>query len=286
MKIQNDKIEVEFTTQGGEMTSLVNKSNGIQYLWQGSEDYWTGKNPTLFPMVGNTFSKTYKINGKEYQMKNHGLIRYATLECTNHSESSITFSLKANEETKKQYPFDFVYKITYTLVAGVVEIAYEITNEGNETMPFGFGLHPGFNCPLLPNESFCDYQIVFEKEEHLQQLITDPKHIKPHHYEEKICSSIPLDYAIFKTHPTLIYTGMKSSYVTLKGLKHAVKVKIKDFPILALWTYSTDAPFICIEPWYSHGDFEANDTPFEKREGTMLLEHKQVFTTSYTIEVL
>ena len=44
-------------------------------MYQGNTDFWGGKNPTLFPMVGNTFSKTYEINGKSYAMKNHGLER-------------------------------------------------------------------------------------------------------------------------------------------------------------------------------------------------------------------
>lgn len=285
MKLHNNQIEVEFTTKGGEMTSLTSKKTGIQYLWQGSDAYWTGKNPTLFPMVGNTFSGTYEIDGKEYQMKNHGLIRYADLECVNQSDTSITFQLKADEATTKQYPFDFVYEITYTLNEGVVEVSYVIRNEGKKTMPFGFGLHPGFNCPILDGEKFEDYHIDFETEEHLQQLISDPKRETPHHYEERIISSIPMDYTTFDIYPTLIYKGMKSSYVTLTGPKHSVKMSIKGYPILAVWTYATGAPFVCIEPWYSHGDFEKNDLPFEKREGTMLLEPGKEFTTSYTIEV-
>ena len=286
MKLYNNQIEVEFTSKGGEMSSLTSKITGVQYLWQGSDEYWMGKNPTLFPIVGNTFSTTYKIDGKEYQMKNHGLIRYADLECVKQSTTSITFQLKANNETKKQYPFDFVYEITYTLKESLVEISYVIQNVGKEIMPFTFGLHPGFNCPMLEGETFKDYHIDFECEEHLQQLISDSKREKPHYYEERTLSSIALDYTIFQKYPTLIYKGMKSSYVTLKGPKHAIKMSIKGYPLLALWTYATDAPFVCIEPWYSHGDFEENDTPFAQREGTISLKTNEKFTTSYTIEVL
>ncbi|MDF9824151.1 galactose mutarotase-like enzyme [Breznakia sp. PF5-3] len=286
MKIFNNRFEVEFTTLGGEMTSFKDKETGIEYLWQGDEKYWSGKNPTLFPIVGNTYNGTYEVDGKTYTFKNHGLIRYADLQCVEQSDTMISFALYANQETKKVYPFDFTYKITYKLVDNKIEIYYAITNNDQVTMPFTFGLHPGFRCPLEKDEKFEDYQIVFEKEEKLQQLIFDPNKKVPHTYTEVSLKSIPMDYAMFEKYLTLIYKGMKSSYVTLKGPKHEVKVTMDKFPLLALWSPTQGAPFVCIEPWYSHGDFEKVDLPFAKREGMMNLTAGETFTTSYSIEVL
>ena len=111
-------------------------------------------NPALFPMIGNTYTKDYEVNGKKYAMKNHGLIRYQDLTCTHQDETSITFTFMDNEETRSQYPFSFTYHVTYQLNENQVLITYDITNTGREKMPFMFGLHPGFLCPLTETETF------------------------------------------------------------------------------------------------------------------------------------
>ena len=86
MKLENASAVVTFCEKGAEIASFINKENGLQYMWQGEEAYWTGKNPTLFPMVGNTYTKTYEINGKKYAMKNHGLLRYVDFTCIKANE--------------------------------------------------------------------------------------------------------------------------------------------------------------------------------------------------------
>ena len=62
-------------------------------------------------------------------------------------------------------------------------------------------------------------------------------------------------------------------------------MNIKDFPYFAIWTAKTDAPFICLEPWYGHGDFSPLDVDFYEREDTQLLQPQETFSTSYSIQV-
>lgn len=286
MKLINNQLEVHFTTLGGEMTSIKNRKNGIEYLWQGDAMFWKGKNPTLFPIVGNTYDGTYEVDGITYRMNNHGLIRSAELTCSKQNDDSITFTLSSNKTTMQQYPFQFNYKITYTLKQNSIEIVYTITNLDSKVMPFNFGLHPGFNCPLASGERFEDYRIEFECEEHLQQLRFDPNKVKPHTYTPVTMKEWQLNYDDLEKYSTLIYKGMSSSYVTLQGPKHGVRVSIAGYPYLALWSVKRGAPFLCIEPWYGHGDFEKNDATFSERIGTMKLAPTKSFITSYSIEIL
>lgn len=281
MKICNQRYEVTFCTKGGEMQSLVDKETGIQYLYQGDTPYWGGKNPALFPMIGNTFTKDYEIDGKKYAMKNHGLIRYQDLTCIHHDETSITFACKDNEETQMQYPFSFCYHVNYELKDNQVTITYEITNTDEKDMPFMFGLHPGFLCPLTTSETFEDYRLIFSNEEHIEQL----KFKNGVDYETVDVKEIPLTYDWITKEDTVIYKNCHSAYVTLQGKEHGVKISIAGYPYLAFWTPKEGAPFICIEPWYGHGDFEKVDVDFYHREGTIILPKGKTFTTSYTIEV-
>lgn len=285
MKIANTRYEVTFDAKGGEMQSFTDKEIGVQYLYQGKEGSWSGKNPTLFPIVANTYDSTYVAKGKTYQFKNHGLIRYETLTCIANSDNQITFELKSNADTLAHFPYVFTYHITYTLDDNKLTVVYDITNDDDESMPFTFGLHPGFSTALLDGEKYEDYTLEFELEEDLEQLIFDGDKAIPHQFEKVHLKKIPLNFKLMEKYLTLIYRGMSSSYITLKGSKHGVKVSIAGYPYLAFWTPQKTDRFICIEPWYSHGDFEKIDVAFKDREGMMELPAHKSWTTSYTIEV-
>lgn len=287
MKLSNDQYEVLFQEAGGEIASFKHKASGLEYMWQGDGTYWSGKNPTLFPMIGNTYTKTYTIHGNEYAMKNHGLIRYATLTCVKDDGNTVEFQLTNNEETHKQYPFSFDYRISYTLHDNKLTVKYHVTNTGDEVMPFSLGLHPAFRCPLEKDEKFEDYQIKFSNQEMLHQMVFDPAGkcapvMKDH---KEPVQSIPLTYEWIEKYATVIYKDIKSAYVTLSGKHHGVKMSCVGYPLLAFWTPKKGAPFICIEPWIGHGDFYDHGKDFYNRDYTMLLSAKKSYTCAYTIEV-
>lgn len=281
MIIENEKYRLEVVEKGGEIQSFFDKENQLEYMWQGDAAYWSGKNPSLFPMVSNTWTKDYEWHGKRYAMKNHGLVRYEHLKCVKHTENEIVMELHENEETLKQYPFKFTFQINYRLNGNRLDVVYHITNDSNEKMPFSFGLHPGFNCPLLEGESFTDYKLVFPQDENAKQLAFHGHH----EIIDRSFKEIPLTYELIEEYATLVYKDIKSPYVELVGPKHKVRVSCMGYPFLAFWTAKKGAPFICIEPWYGHADFEEVKCSFDQREGTFNLEPHKSFTTSYFIEL-
>ena len=286
MKLENERYEVTFTTKGGEIASFKDKQTGIQYMYQGDTPYWSGKNPTLFPMVGSTYTKDYVIDGKTYAMKNHGLIRYMTLKEQEGEADEVVMVADSDADTLQQYPFDFHYEIHYSLQGSTLKIRYVITNTGTKDMPFTFGLHPGFLCPLCEGETFEDYTVTFTNPETLTQIVPDKERKEPYGEHSVEMQRLPLDYALFEKHPTLIYKGMKSAYATLAGSQgHGVKISLTGFPLFAIWTPKERAPFVCLEPWFGHADFSPVKEDFYHREGTMILAAGNSFTCGYTIEV-
>ena len=286
MKLENERYLVTFTTKGGETESFTDKQTGIQYMYQGDTPYWGGSNPTLFPIVGSTFTKDYEIDGKKYAMKNHGLIRYAQLHEIDGEADEVVMALDSDEQTLAKYPFSFHYEIHYRLDGGRLTVTYFITNTGEREMPFSFGLHPGFRCPLCEGERFEDYVVRFAVPEEMTQLVMDLSGKTPYENVSVSLQEIPCDYALFEKYSTLIYRGMKSTSVTLQGKQgHGVKMEIGGYPLFAVWTAATNAPFICLEPWYGHSDFSAVNEDFYHREGTQILSPGKTFTTAYAIEV-
>lgn len=276
MILENEWLRLKVQPQGGEISSLLYKKKNLEVMWQGDENHWKGKNPTLFPIVGNTWSQDYQIGGKTYAMKNHGLIRYATLQCVLENEHEIIMELKSDETTREQYPFDFTYQIRYTLDQNVVHVDYTITNDSKTEMPFTLGLHPGFNV-----RNFDTSVLEYCEDENATQL-----HILNGYSEEKVqLKQWHLNHQEIVKEGTLVYKDLKSPFVDLKMDEYTLRMSIAGYPFFAVWTSDETASFLCLEPWYGHGDFVESNVAFEKREGMMQLKPNEVFKCEYWFEI-
>lgn len=270
--IENSQASVTVDEHASEIHSFCDLETDNEYMWQGDPKYWAGRNPTLFPMVGQTWDKILHINGKEYVTGNHGFTRHSDFTCIEHTENKIVMELKDNEETLKEYPFHFTMHITYTLEGKTLTVSYEIINDNDCMMPFNYGLHPAFNCPVDGGD-FEDYYIELNQPETSDFEIT---HVTN-------CSRIELDRE--ELGKTIIIQDPKSTCATLTNGRHGVRVGYEGYKWLAFWSKPGGAPYVCIEPWYSHTDFGEVKVPFEEREGTTKLEANGVFHASYTITI-
>lgn len=282
--LENEYIYLECMEDGGQIKHLLDKEKNVELMYQGDQG-WSGRNPSLFPLVGNTYTKDYQIDGKTYAMKNHGLVRYATC-IGKKEEDALIFSFDSNDETLKQYPFEFHYEIQYRLEKKMVKIAYAIQNTGSRDMPFSFGLHPAFRIPQKDGETFESYSLVFEKKEHAQQLIFDETFEKKSKWVDTDIEAWQLNYEDIDTYKTMIFRGYESDSVTMKYKEEVrFKVHFKGYPFLAIWTHPKHSDFLCIEPWYGHADYNAEVINFYQREGTKILAPQEIFEPHYEIEL-
>lgn len=268
--LENEVAYLKISTKAAEITSFINKANAKEYMWQGNPKFWSGRNPILFPQVGNMWKKSYEAKGKTYKMGNHGFARHSEFTLVSQNDNQIILELKDNEDTYNEYPYHFNLKVSYTLVGLRLNIDYQITNLDEDVMPFGFGLHPAFNCPIDNTENYEDYHIKFDQKEEHELVQGD---------------ILPLTRDLFIKSPTVLLKGHNSNEVTLTNNKHSLKVGVKDFDILAIWTPS-DAPFVCIEPWMSIGDTKESHIDFEKREYMLRLNPNCKYNKGYFIEII
>lgn len=252
--IENEKIILKVDTYAAEMHYLVRRDDDYNYLWNGDKKYWGGRNPILFPQVSSTSNKINLINGKEYPMGNHGFARNSEFEFVSKTSNSLVLLLKDNEETFKQYPFSFKLYVTYKLKEDSVLINYEIKNTGSDDMPFGFGLHPAFNC----RKDFIDSYIIFDD------------NIK-----------LVLNEDLFKKYPTY-FVNPTPKKAALFTNNHHLSLEFVDFKYLAVW--SPFAPFVCIEPWMS--EKPSDDVAFEKRKDIITLIPNDTYKLAYKINLL
>ena len=270
-EMKNDAAKVVIDEHASEIHSFINAKTGLEYMWQGDPKFWKGRNPTLFPMVGSTWDKILHIDGKEYKTGNHGFTRNSDFTCVSHTDDQIVMELKDSESTLAEYPFHFCLRITYTLKDNTLTVHYDIRNENDRVMPFNFGLHPAFNCPVEPGKAFEDYYLTLNQPETFSWNGT------------VLENGTRLELNREKLAETIIIADPKSTESALTDGSHGVTVGFKGYRWLAFW--SPNAPFVCIEPWFSHTDFEEVKVPFEEREGTLFLEANGTWSAEYTITV-
>lgn len=284
--IQNDFLKIAVKNTGAELSSLI--ANGKEYLWQGDARFWGGQAPILFPFVGKLKDDTYFYNGQSYSLPQHGFFRRSnSVALTEKTKDKLTFSLESNEETKKNYPFDFEFITSYELKNNSLSIEHTVVNKGKETLYFSLGEHPAFHCSLQnPLESYDQCYLDFEKEETAQIHLLDQGLIGAKKANLlKNSNRLNLHSSIFDK-DALVLKKMTSKKVTLlhKTEGKLVTLSYPDFPFLGIWS-KPGAPFVCIEPWLGIADSIHTSQKLEEKEGILSLDSENTFHCSYSIEV-
>ena len=258
-------LEIETSPSGAELTSI--KYNGNELLHQGKsvldengDIYWRRQAPILFPIVGSLKDNTTKIDGKNYHMSQHGFARDMVFDIVKLSEREHEYVLKYNEDTLKQYPFKFELYVSYLVYGNELTIKYRVKNVDNKPMYFGIGGHPAFKIDLKGN----DYKVEFEK------------------VEDEI-KFYQLDSGLISYENTYINRSLLSNNcIKIKNDINKMEFDFTGFKYLALWS-KKNAPFLCIEPWYTTADYVDSNQIFEEKKDNIKLDSGNEFACSYKI---
>lgn len=250
--ISNEYLTLTVDSLGAQMLSICS-TDGCEYLWQGDSRYWKDRAPNLFPVIGRLTDNCCKINGKVYPMGIHGFAAASEFACTKKTNDKLVLSLTANEKTKTQYPFDFVFSIAYVLKEKTVAITYKVENRSDSTMPFGIGGHPGFQVPLIEGENFGDYYLEFDRECHPDRIGFTPKV-----YLSGVDESYPLEdrrlslqHSLFDEDAIILKNMARTVSLRSRKSGRGVTVSYPNMPYVGFWHRpKTNAPYVCIEPWY------------------------------------
>jgi len=285
--IQNDVLSVSANDYGAELSSIL--YNGSEYIWSGSAEWWAGRAPVLFPIVGNLRGGVYTHNSQKYSMTNHGFARRSQFELAEKTDTSVAFSLHNNEDTLAVYPFEFELQVSFALEDSSVVTKYRVINQSQADMFFSFGGHPAFNCPLIPDESFEDYEIVFDCPETVGTQIVDGDGLVSDEAEPFLnnTNTISLNHDLFTRYQTLVFTGLKSNTATMRSRKTGagVVMDFSGFPIFSVWT-KPGAPFLCLEPCQGINDAPDFTGDLCDKKEIVKLAAAQSFESSYSITPL
>ncbi len=248
--IKNDRLEISADTFGAELHSV--RFDGKEYLWQCGVA-WKRWAPILFPFICSPKDRAYTAKGKAYKMKgNHGFARDMEFAFKGQSENSLSFVLTENEESLAQYPYKFSLEVRYTINDNCLRVENFVTNTGGEDMYFYLGAHPAFNCPLNDGDSFDDYYVEFDEDEHITQKIGGEEVV----LVEK-GRTLDMTRALFDN-DSIPLEFPNSKAISLRSKKGGSYVRL-EYPVsdcITVWSPTGDdrAEFVCLEPWTS---FEA-----------------------------
>lgn len=274
----------------GAMLNSLNKNN-TEYLWQGDAKYWAGQAPVCFPITGVLPNGEMEAFGKRCTMKRHGVARINPFEVLEQHKNSVTFVQRSDENTKRDFPFDYELKIKYTINGDTVTNEYIVTNTGEDKLPFVIGGHPAFNCPLAKGEKFEDYKVVFDKN------ITKPC-LRPNHHTglvnvfEKFDEmhgddTLSLVHELFEEKDALIFENCEAKSATLIGKSgKGVKIEFQDMNNLLIWSAVGNAPFVALEPWTGLASCNDEDGLFEHKRGMTVLEKDETASFKFKITMI
>jgi galactose mutarotase-like enzyme len=288
--IKNDRASAIIDTFGGELISCRDH-NGIEYLWSGDEKFWSGRSPHLFPIIGTLKDDQTLIEGNYYSMKKHGFVRNSEFQIHKINEQSVTLVLKDSILTHEVYPFSFSLYVEHSLLENGFTTSYRIVNQDDKVMYFNIGGHVGVRCPIMPNEKFEDYEVIFDR------LLTTSAYFPPN--DDPLVENqqtpllrqkdtISLSYDLF-TNGALIIDHIPSHSLQLrhKLYNRGVSFDYEGFPVLALWTFGMKkAPYLCLEPWHGLPAMADDTIHFEEKPYMIALNPNQEKQLQYTMKII
>lgn len=285
--LRSGTAEAVISTLGAELVSFKRLDTDDEYIWSGDAEYWTGRSPVLFPIIGAARNGEIRTGGKAYTIGNHGFARRSEFTLVEATDTHAVFSLSQNEQTLASYPYQFKLLLTYILSGSTLEISYRVENTDEQQIFFQLGTHPAFNCPVDGQGAITDYYLEFSEQENLERLFLSDAGLVISGKSEPVLEGeriLPLSHEMFFD-GALVFRNVKSERIALRSKLTAKSVIVtsKGFPDLGLWQ-PKNAPFVCIEPWQGIADGDTFDGELQDKQGVIGLAPGTTFASSLTIE--
>ncbi len=287
--IENDFLRIEVNEFGAELFSVYSKKTNTEYLWQGDEAHWKDRALNLFPFIGRMFEGHYSYQGKEYPARPHGLAKYFPFVLEEKTESSLTFLFIDNEETKREYPFDFAFRVIFEIDGYKLTTRYEVTNRDSKTLICAFGGHPGINLPFGKGK-FEDCYLEFpQKTEVKRQLLSASDcyiadKAVPYPLVDGV--KLPLDHELFAHDAIILQDTCGEVALKCAGEKCYVSMQYHDFKFIGFWqAYADDTPYLCLEPWTALPAIDNEVTNIEKKPHATFVPAGEKAAVSFTLEI-
>lgn len=287
--LKNEVLTVTVSDHGAELQSI--RKGETEYLWQGDPAYWGRRSPVLFPIVGSVWEKRYRVDGKEYELGQHGFARDMDFTLVSASDTEVRYRLESDEETLKKYPFRFVLEIAYRLHGNSLDVIWEVVNPSDGELYFQIGAHPAFIYPDYDPAKHERGFFVFDRKDGLECIRIKEKGcvdaVTKHPLVIPEDGRLPIERDTFDAIDTIMLQDSQIGRVDMLRADGSPWLALSfDAPVVGIWSPPGKvAPFICIEPWYGRCDRAGYEGEYKDKDWMNHLAPGEKFSSVYTIEI-
>ncbi len=281
--IENESLKITVSSKGAELTSVFNKKENRECLWNADPSAWNRHSPVLFPFVGKAKNFKYTYEGTTYDMGQHGFARDMEFACEKQTETSIYFVLTESEETLKKYPFKFKLTCGFELGGNAVKVIWKVENTDTKKLYFSIGGHPAF---IGRKKSLTGGKVHFEGCDTLSYYLinSEGNMSREVHKAELKNGFLDITEDLFDKDALIVEDRQTGAISLYEDDKRLVTVKT-DCPLFGVWSaMGKGNPFVCIEPWFGRCDAADFDGDLTKREYINELDPQKVFEKYYEME--
>lgn len=276
--LENDVLCLEIAEQGAELVRVFDKRTNRERVWDANDTYWSRVSPVLFPIVGRVKDGYTLIDGKRYDLTQHGFLRDQLFTVELENETAATLVHTSDSKFLDIYPFEFEVRLGYELKENQLVVKWEVENVGEKTMYYCIGGHPAFMM-----ESGRNYHFRLQGKE-VSFVSLEEGHVSKLTPVEEI-PLIDVNYENFKNDAT-IYSNI--DVVELINDENVVDVRVEcyGFDFVGLWgntKHGHMSPFVCIEPWLGITDDVDSNHEFVNKRGIRSVEVSKIDSNQYTI---
>lgn len=281
--LSNNHLSLSVAELGAEMQYLRTQS-GADLLWDGDPAYWTGRAPVLFPIVGRAVDDRIAVGEHSAEMAQHGIARRRVFALEEQSKLHCRHVLRADPETRAQYPFEFALYLTHALSNATLTVTARVENHSETEMPFGFGFHPAFRWPL-PGAETSRHNVQLKTTNNPARQPLHPNGLlEPTRAEGPFTDgSLDIEEGLFKDGALVFPNGTEAlRYGPENG--PGLSFTFHNLPDLALWK-PVDAPFLCVEPWHGTASLVGDGPQISQRPNSVSLPAGETIEFGYSVTV-
>ena len=248
--------------RGGLITEWISEGSELLYFdlerFLDKDKSVRGGIPILFPICGD-LSESYLIGGNKHCLKQHGFARDLPWSIDLLEDKlGIRLKLSHTKDSLSCFPFFFTLLMDVYLKEQSLHISLKIYNQGQDCMPFSFGLHPYFKVSNLQKI----------KIDGLPEKCIDQTNMKITNSSDQIrILDKGVDFLSYPSHSVKLFDYSSRNVIEL--------IHQEPMNTTVIWT---DPPrqMVCLEPWTSpKNSLLTGDRILEIKPG----EYTELFTT-------
>lgn len=278
--ISSSRYKITINSLGAELSGLYWKSSRHNWIWNGES--WKRHAPVLFPIVGRLKGDSYTVDGKTYELSQHGFARDTEFSVVESDSRSITFKMTSSEQTLAKYPYQFEFFVRYEVSDDDVAVSFRVRSE--REIFFSCGWHPAFSFPnqesLLGN-----MQVTGASSDFSYQLLNAEGLIEPLITDET--APLVVQGSTFQKDALIFINGL-GDLVELSSKKAGVRISMHTGGASQFGIWSKNpAEFVCLEPWWGCADLlEASQNDLPSKFGIQHVVPSQEWSRTVRLSLL